>query len=82
MLAAGEGGKLGFQLLDIFTADERGRIQNILHVRVNFVLEDGVLSFQVDELHGLTLPFEIRRGYFSGMLSMTAISLSVRRLKS
>ena len=57
VLAAGEGGKLGFQLLDIFTADERGGIQNILYVRVNFVLERGVLGFQVDELHRITLPF-------------------------
>ena len=57
VLAAGEGGKLRFQFLDIFTADERSGVQNILHIRVNFVLKGGVLGFQVDELHGITLPF-------------------------
>ena len=82
VLAAGKGGKLDFQFPDIFAADERGIVQNLLHIRVDLVLEGGVLGFQVDELHGITLPFEIRLGYFSGILSMTAISLSVRRLKS
>ena len=45
VLTAGKGGKLRFQLLDIFAADERGGIQNILHVRVDLALEGGVLGF-------------------------------------
>lgn len=45
VLAAGEGGKLGLQLLDIFAADERGGAEDILHIDVDLALEGGVLGF-------------------------------------
>ena len=57
VLAARKGGKLRFQFFDIFAADERGGAEDILHIDVDLTLEDGVLGFQVDELHGITLPF-------------------------
>ena len=56
MLAAGEGGKLRFQLFHITAADELGGIQHGLDIGVDLVLQGGILGFQVNKLHGITLP--------------------------